>query len=75
VFLNSRRRETPQKRDETKQTEIFFLSIRLENVFDMDFFPKLYGVFELPLPSNARKCTKKQFVKTKVGRWVGGSGI
>jgi hypothetical protein len=40
----------------------------------MDFLQKhLYGVFELPLPRNAQKRTKKN--KTKLGWWVGGSGI
>jgi hypothetical protein len=37
----------------------------------MDFLQKYwYGVFELPLPRNAQKRTKK-----KAGWWVGGSGI
>jgi hypothetical protein len=34
----------------------------LEKVFDMDFLQKyFYGVFELPLPRNAQKRTKKKF--------------
>jgi hypothetical protein len=39
----------------------------------MDFLQKyLYGVFELPLPRNAQKRTKKTAKKKKVGWWVGG---
>jgi hypothetical protein len=41
--------------------------------FDMDFLQKyLYGVFELPLPRNARKRTKKNAEKKSrlVGGWV-----
>jgi hypothetical protein len=41
----------------------------------MDFLQKyFYGVFELPLPRNAQKRTKKKLRK-KVGWWVGGSEI
>jgi hypothetical protein len=41
----------------------------------MDFLQKcFYGVFELPLPRNAQKRTKKSQGK-KVGWWVGGSWI
>jgi hypothetical protein len=50
----------------------------LGKVFDTDFLPKYFnGVFELPLPRNAQKRTKKKVKKkkTKVGWWVGGSGI
>jgi hypothetical protein len=37
------------------------LSIFPEKVFDMDFLQKyLKGVFELPLPRNAHKHTKKK---------------
>jgi hypothetical protein len=43
----------------------------------MDFLQKyLYGVFELPLPRNAQKLTKKKSQgKKKSEGWVGGSGI
>jgi hypothetical protein len=43
----------------------------------MDYLQKYFhGVFELPLPRNAQKRTKtKSQKKTKVGWWVGGSGI
>jgi hypothetical protein len=43
----------------------------------MDFLQKyVYDVFELPLPRNAQKRTKKQKSREKkVGWWVGGSGI
>jgi hypothetical protein len=34
-----------------------------------------YGVFELPLPRNAQKRTKKKVKKKKVGWRVGGSEI
>jgi hypothetical protein len=51
-----------------------FLSIVVEKVFDMDFLQKrFYGIFELPLPRNAQKRTKKKFKGTKsrlVGGWV-----
>jgi hypothetical protein len=46
----------------------------LEKVFDMDFLQKyFYGVFELPLPRNAQKRTKKKAKKKKSrrGGWVG----
>jgi hypothetical protein len=45
----------------------------LEKVFDTDFLPKyFYGVFELPLPRNAQKLTKKKAKKKKSdGGWVG----
>jgi hypothetical protein len=42
----------------------------------MDFLQKYFnGVFEFPLPRNARKRTKKKCQEKKVGWWVGGSGI
>jgi hypothetical protein len=42
----------------------------------MDFLQKHFnGVFELPLPRNARKRTKKNAKKKNVGWWVGGSEI
>jgi hypothetical protein len=49
----------------------------LEKVFDMDFLQKyLYGVFELTLPRNAQKRTKKKSQgKKKVGWRVGGLGF
>jgi hypothetical protein len=52
--------------------------------FDMDFLQThFYGVFELPLPSNAARVTPKNVLKhthththtQKVDKWVGGSGI
>jgi hypothetical protein len=41
----------------------------------MDFLQKIfmYGVFELPLPRNAQKRTKKK--SRKKSRMVGGAGI
>jgi hypothetical protein len=40
----------------------------------MDFLQKHFsGVFELPLPRNARKRTVKKTREKKVGWWVGGS--
>jgi hypothetical protein len=50
------------------------LSIFLGKVFDMDFLQKcFYGVFELPLPRNAQKRTKKNAKKKRksAGGWVG----
>jgi hypothetical protein len=48
----------------------------LGKVFDTDFLPKYFnGVFELPLPRNAQKRTKKKNQEKKVGWWVGGSEI
>jgi hypothetical protein len=42
----------------------------------MDFLQKyFYGVFELPLPRNAQKRTKKKAPQKKSEGWVGGSGI
>jgi hypothetical protein len=45
--------------------------------FDMDFLQKHFcGVFELPLPTNAQKRTKKKKPRKKKSEgWVGGSGI
>jgi hypothetical protein len=44
----------------------------LGKVFDTDFLPKhFYGVFELLLPRNAQKLTKKK-TKEKKSRMVGG---
>jgi hypothetical protein len=42
----------------------------------MDFLQKYLfnGVFELPLPKNAKNVLKKRQEK-KIGWWVGGSGI
>jgi hypothetical protein len=67
--------ENAEKKIEEKPTSKF-LSIFLENVFYTDFLQKcLYGVFEPPLPRNARKCTKKKAKGKKVGWWEGGSGV
>jgi hypothetical protein len=42
----------------------------------MYFLQKYFnGVFELPLPRNAQKRTKKKIKKKKFGWWVGGSEI
>jgi hypothetical protein len=45
-----------------------------EKVFDTDFLPKYFcGDFELPLPRNAQKRTKKKSQEKKgqmVGGWV-----
>jgi hypothetical protein len=42
----------------------------------MEFLQKYcYGVFELPLPRNTQKRTKRKSQEKKVGLWVGGSGI
>jgi hypothetical protein len=76
VFLNSHRRKTPdnaikQKKVEEKLTSKY-LSIFLEKDFDMDFLQTNYGVFELPLPRNAQKRTKKNQRKWfSGGGWVG----
>jgi hypothetical protein len=46
----------------------------LEKVFDMEFLQKyFYGVFDLPLPRNTQKRTKKQKSRKKksAGGWVG----
>jgi hypothetical protein len=50
------------------------LSFFLEKVFDIDFLQKYFnGVFELPLPRNAQKRTKKKSQEKKAGcRMAGG---
>jgi hypothetical protein len=54
-------------------TSKFLSGFFLEKVFDMDFLQKyFYCVFELPVPRNARKRTKKNAKKKKsAGGWVG----
>jgi hypothetical protein len=67
-----------RKCDKTKKVEekltSKFLSKFWGKVFDTDFLPKyFYCVFELPLPRNAQKRTKKksQGKKKSDGGWVG----
>jgi hypothetical protein len=61
---------------EEKLTSKFWSKFWSKKVFDTDFLPTyFYGVFELPLPRNAQKRTKKKSQEKKVGWWVGGSEI
>jgi hypothetical protein len=70
VFLNSHR----DKKNSRGKTDIEIFVEMLRKVFDTDFLPKyFYGVFELPLPRNAQKRTKKKSQGKKsrmVGGWV-----
>jgi hypothetical protein len=64
-----------RKCDKTKKVEekltSKFLSKFWRKVFDTDFLPKYFnGVFELPLPRNAEKRTKKTATKKKEKREV-----
>jgi hypothetical protein len=79
VFLNSPHRETPKnviKKIDKKSVSDFW-SIFLEKLFDTIFLSNVFCcVFELPLPRNVRRRTKKKTGKEKKVGWrVGGSGI
>jgi hypothetical protein len=66
VFCNAF--ELPSLKKSRGKTDIEIFVEILGKVFDTDFLPKyLYGVFELPLPRNAQKRTKKNPRKKKAG--------
>jgi hypothetical protein len=76
VFLNSRRRKTPENAIKQKSRGKTDIEIFVDFCFRHGLFVKMFnGVFELPLLRNAQKRTKNKFKKKKVGWWVGGSEI
>jgi hypothetical protein len=71
---NTRKCDKTKKVEEKLTSDIEIFVEILGKVFDTDFLPKyFYGVFELPLPRNAPKRTKKKSQEKKsrmVGGWV-----